>query len=757
MQGERIADIVVTAQRREEAAQRAALSLAVLDGKALRAQGVDELDDLPRLMPGLRASGQSTQLYIRGIGDFTVLASANPAVITNLDGVVIGRSQGIGGNLFDLARIEVLKGPQGTLYGRNASGGAINLVTHAPEPGRNGGFFEASFGDHGQLGGEGAVNLALGTDAALRASFQVQHRDGYLSDGTADDIHEGARLQFAGRIGSGLALRLAGGFSHLGGKGIGFAVVPTQPGIAPWTGVTSSAAGAAYMARAAAIFAASGGQSLPPALLASPAETTPHQDVRAWYVQGQLDAALGFATLTLQPGYRQVRTRYVLQPSFRFNLGGIYDAAGDATDGDRSRQLSIELRLANRTPRLTWVVGGNLFSERLTSAYAIQAGPVLNGLTATTYSTRAGAVFGQATFAPVERLRLTGGVRYTIDRREARDYRSFAISPMVLGPVPSPADCVPANGKAPGTLCPMFNPAPGFYDSAITFRRATWKLGAEFDIAPQSLAFVEVSAGFKAGGFSQAVDFAPNDDRLAPFAPERVTAYTLGLRNRLLGDRLQVNVEGFYLDNRDLQVSAQAIDGLGATAMVTQNAGKARVAGFGLDVVALPWAGATLHGAVEFADARYDSYVLTEVARFVPPGRVGCPVSAPDARGLVRVDCSGRQMLLAPRWSGVVNLAQAIALRGDGRLTLSADVSFASGFPFRNDFIATERQRAYANLGAAIAYAAGARWQLSVYVRNITDRVIYTGGGEQSALVQGWVTSNVMPPRTFGGRLSVRF
>jgi iron complex outermembrane recepter protein len=780
---EGITDIVVTAQRREQNSQKTALSIEVFSGEDLRAAGVGKSDDLTKLAPGIQAAGGTTaQIYIRGVGDFGVTATANPAVVTNLDGVTVARPQAIAGNFFDLERIEVLKGPQGTLYGRNASGGAVNLITAAPKLGQTGGFIEGNFGNYDQIGAEGALNLAMGDSAAARLSFQVNDRDGYLSDGTDDDEHHSVRLQVKADLGERATVRAGVSYTHLGGKGTGLAVIPRLAGQSAWTGNTDPVAGAAYIGLATAIFngALAGGcdPSPPPvgncppapAVLQDPSAFAAgyFQDVDSYAANLQADINLDFATLTLIPGYRKTKARFTVVPSFLYNVGGAYTGSGDRSDGEESDQYSFEARLGGESDKFKWVIGGYWFKEDQSASYALQGGLLLNTVVSTQFKTEALAAFGQATYSLSDMFRLTGGIRYTNDKRSALDLQKFAVSPAVTTPNPAltgglaPIPCLPnvptPGSRLPGTLCPLINQTPGFYDSRVSFNKVTWKAGIEVDLAEQSMLFADVSRGFKAGGFNVAVSLT-DPTKLQSFAPEVITAYTLGIKNRFLDNRLQFNVEAFYWDYKDLQLSAQAFDGTGNIVLLTQNAGKAKVQGIETNLVFKAWQGGTLRGAVSYVDSEYKSFIIQQSALFVPPGRVACPVSAPNAQGLVTIDCSGRPLIRSPKWSGNIGLTQVFELGNSGNVAFDADMAFASKRFVTADFTAAQLAGSYQNISAALTYNAPEdRWFVSAWIRNLTNEKIYSGGGgHQAAFVSGWNTSNIAPPRTYGVRAGVKF
>jgi iron complex outermembrane recepter protein len=769
-------DVIVTAQRRTEDVQKAALSISAYSGDLLRDQGISRPDDLTRVASGVQISGgTTTQVYVRGVGDFGVTATANPAVATSLDGVAIARPQAIAGNFFDLERIELLKGPQGTLYGRNASGGALNILATEPKLGETSGYAEVNLGNYSQKGVEGAFNLAAGSENAFRVSYQLNDRAGYLSDGTDDDKHQSFRLQHKYDA-DGLSVRTLLGYAHLGGEGSGLVVVNGLPGLSPWTGNTDPVAGAAYLQAAANQFngalqggcnpAPTGNCPPPPALLADPSTTHPFQDITTYNASLEINKTFDFATLTVIPGWRETHSRFTAQPSFLYNVGGVYDAAGDRSNGETSNQTSLEVRLAHDADRLKWVIGGYGFRENQTDDYSLYGGLIQNQRLSGALQTKAYAAFGQLTYSLTDAMRLTGGLRYTSDQRSADDLHVWAISPAVTAPSPStgqlPLPCLPnvpvPGATLPGTLCPLLNASPGYYDSSTTFTKVTWKAGVEVDLAPQSMLYADVSTGFKAGGFNQAVSLT-DPTKLQPYDPESITAYSLGIKNRFLNNRLQVNAEAFYWNYKNLQLSSQAIDGAGLIVLLTQNAGQATVKGLDVDLVAKPWEGGSVHAAVEYVNSNYNSFVLTEQAEFVPPGRVNCPVTAPNEQGLVTVDCSGKPLVRSPEWSGNLGITQSMDLAGGGTVSLGADLAFASGSYQTTDFIAAEQTGSWTNLSTSLTYnAPHDAWYVSAYGRNLTNQVIYTGGGgHQAAFVSGWVTSSIAPPRTFGVRLGVRF
>jgi iron complex outermembrane receptor protein len=227
-----LAEIVVTAQRRTENLQRAAIPVSAVAGDVLTKQSVTRADDLTRLVPALQVAPAAsfTQIYLRGIGTFGANAFAEQGVAFNLDGVYLSRPAAPAALFYDLERMEVLKGPQGTLYGRNATGGAVNLITAKPKLGEASGFVTGEYGNYNAIKASGAINLPLGPQAALRISGQHAQHDGYFSDGYDDEDTTAVRGQLRFDTGDGFNANLMVDYGDVGGKGSGGTIMPLLDG-----------------------------------------------------------------------------------------------------------------------------------------------------------------------------------------------------------------------------------------------------------------------------------------------------------------------------------------------------------------------------------------------------------------------------------------------------------------------------------------------------------------------------------------------
>lgn len=223
-----IGEVVVTAERREQSVQKSSLAIQVLSADTLKDAGVTQIRDLTSVVPGVNIGqgGPATQIYIRGVGDFGSTPTFNPAVATYIDGVYVARTNAIEGNLYDIQRVEVLKGPQGTLYGRNAAGGALNVITNQAQLGQTAGAVNIEVGNYNAVNLDGFFNLGVNDNLAVRGAFQVTNRDGYSSMGFDDDSKEALRFNINWKPSDDLQLKVGGAWTHIGGMGPGYNFTP---------------------------------------------------------------------------------------------------------------------------------------------------------------------------------------------------------------------------------------------------------------------------------------------------------------------------------------------------------------------------------------------------------------------------------------------------------------------------------------------------------------------------------------------------
>jgi iron complex outermembrane receptor protein len=712
-----IADIVVTAERREQSVQKSALTIQVLSGEDVIRSGLSAPADLSKVTTGVSVGigGSNAQVFVRGVGSYGFTGLASPGVAFNIDGVNVGRLTGIGANFYDIARVEVLKGPQGTLYGRNANGGSINIVTNEPKLGEREMALNLEAGNYSSVRANGAVNLPLGQTAALRAAFSIVHRDGYLSDGTFDDVSQSARLRFKWEPSDTVSVLLNGDYSHIGGKGSNATWLPRRPGSKAYEGLSEPAANAYKLAFG------------PLGFFTKSLNDEAFQDINLYNISAQVDVDLDFAKLTVIPAYRKNDSKYLTN-----DIGGRYD------DDGKTKQTSLEVRLGNSTAGLNWVVGGYYFRETQNEKLFVNNGDVPVPFLGNTVlqnigsqyflKTTAYAAFGQATLEVLPSFRIIAGARYTYEKASNDGFvNDVSVVPNVL----------------------RFG-----LTGARNFDGFSYKVGAEFDVGPQSMLYATYSTGFKAGGFSQAS--APP---LNTYDPEKLYAAEIGSKNRFLDNNLQVNVSGFYWKYKNLQDSRVNLDITGVPTFVTFNSGDAKIYGATLDVTATPTSRDTISFSGEYAHSKYDTFVFSVPAFLFLPGSNGCALSNAVIGGLpsVRQDCSGFQVARVPKWSGTVSYSHEFPLANGANVVAGVNAKYSSARWIGIDFIPSQRDGSYTVVDADLTYTSpSGNMTLGVFGRNITKSLYYTGG-IQTAFNPGLFAANIGAPRTYGVRAGFNF
>ncbi|EZP74533.1 Outer membrane receptor protein precursor [Sphingomonas paucimobilis] len=735
-----LADIIVTASRRSESAQRAALAIQAITGEDLAQRGVLRPEDLNAVAPGVNigTAGNYPQVYVRGVGNYSANSFAEGAVAFNLNGIYVSRPWATRASFFDLDRVEILKGPQGTLYGRNASGGAVNVIYARPKLGSRSGFMEVEAGNYDLLRGTAAVNLPVGDTLAIRASGQIVHRNGYLSDGSDDDKSQAARLQLLYEPDSTFSLLLTGAYQHIEGIGAGGVPVPKISGKSAWTSITDPSLEPVY----------AGEPGVGP-FLTRPT-TAQNVNIDVLHVSAEMNWDLGPATLTVIPAYR------------RGKLEDLHNLTGfQTTDSEIDHQTSVEARLANESAAFKWVVGGFYFDEhqkRGDKPYSLLAdiGPATAVLDVDQKS-RSYAAFGQATYSLTDALRLTGGLRYTYERKTLT-------GPTTNYQLPTPGvGCAPPYVFNPGTpYPPQFCTFSSRMDNRRAFKQVSWKAGVEYDVAPNSLLFFNASTGFKSGGFYPAP--LPNS-----FGPEKVLAFELGSKNRFFDNKLQLNLEAFYWKYKGQQQSYfSATSTPGYFTFATVNAGKARIFGVDADIAFRPTDADTFNLQVEYINTKYQEFTITNYTSLGPPV-TGCDVGPLSPDGSTRpIDCAGFPLVRTPKWSGTASYSHRFELSSGFAIEPGASVQFASSSWLSVDYLGTERQDAYAMLDASLAfYAPGNQLSLTVFARNLTNEAVITQANRHLFIhsaptnpnggADGLIVGSIRAPRTYGARLRYNF
>ena len=706
-----LGDIVITAERRSNTVQKSSVPMEVFNDKQL--QGLTSVNQLTTLSPGIQIgqTGNQPQVFIRGVGSTDTNSRAQGAVAINIDGVYIPRATGASGLFFDVARIEALKGPQGTLYGRNASGGAINVITNRPDLSGPNGYVEAELGNYDRKVLNGAINVPLSDTFAVRAAFQFVDRNGYLSDGTDDDKHQSVRLRALWEPSSNFSILVTADATRTNDKGGGNVVLPIV-NKNPWRTNTQQPLTYPF------IF---GPQTAP--------FTTPDDAYlfnRVWGVSAEINWNMGFATLTLTPAYRNQRSEYTSYPSnFRYH------------EILRDEQLTFEARLANSNGPLKWVLGYYWYQDKPFQEGDPFANLALGFTAALQYRQKipAQAVFGQATYSVTKKLRVIAGARYTHEENGG----SYQL------------------GSGAGPLIP-FQPTGAFFSvPPIKVNKFNWKAGVEFDAGPQSMLYATAATGFKAGGFSTTARCGPQG-----FQPENLKAYELGSRNRFLNNTLQVNVEGFVWKYENQQFSSQTPDPCGFSSNTTKNVGKSTIKGVSLDVLWNATSEDTLHFGVEYTDGVLDSFRLQQLGTgaYGPTSGSRCS-TAPLAGGFFDLNCTGLQLPRSPKWAGTADYRHVFHLAGGGNITPSLTAIFASSRWLDFTYLPNGRAPGYVTFNAEIPYTSpNGKWSMGLWIRNITKEAVFTAGSSVPTLAANgyrYYSASIAEPRVYGVRTKINF
>jgi iron complex outermembrane receptor protein len=728
-----IVDIVVTAQRREENLQRAAVPVTAIGSEELISAGVTSPESLNRLVPALvvQPTGLSTSFFIRGVGAASLNSFQENAVAFSVGGVFFARPTAPAGSFFDLERIEVVKGPQGTLYGRNATAGAINLVPVAPSLEIVNGTVLAEYGNYDSKKLSGAINVPLGSIAALRVSGQYVDRDGYLSDGYDDENGWAVRAQLLVEPSDRLSVLLAADYYKQGGRGIGTVLVPTPqaptaPDPALRIGASDPSILAVLQGRTLATFSTPPFSNFPVqtrlALISYPG-TNGFIRSKFWGTSATVKGDLDFADLTAILAYRKSQPdTLTYSPGFP----GI-----QIEDND---QITAEVRLSSKPgARLGYVLGAFLFDEKQSAFNNFSQGLLADTTYRPQLQTNSKAIFGQLTFNVTDAFRLVAGGRYTFEHKTMEGdtkNTSFFI------PV---APFVPISGD-------------------LSYKEPTWKAGVEFDLGPRSLLYANVATGFKAGGFYPSAG-------TNTFLPERLTAFTLGSKNRFLDNTLQVNIEAFYWKYRDQQLTyvgpVESTPGNFAQAGVTVNAGKARMYGIEAEIVYQPTRHDTLGVTVQYLNSKYDRLIYNAISSSGAPLLTNCAVSndtrvaTPPTR-LFIVDCSGRPGLNSPEWTANLSYQHVFELGANYELTFGARSRIESSSWINFDYLDFQKRSAFTNTDAYLTLAnKPMRWSITGFVSNIEDSTVYQGALTRPII--NVTLFSLRPPRTYGIRAGIDF
>ncbi len=742
-----INEVIVTARKREESLQETPLAVTAITADQLELRSFQNLTDVSRVTPnmvfdlgaGNTGGSGNAQIFIRGIGQTDFLFTSDPGVGLYVDGVYFARSTGIVMDLDDLERVEILRGPQGTLFGKNTIGGAINIISRHPQDELDA-RLTLTTGSRDRLDVQGMVNLPLVPDKLkARVTGSFRNQDGYvdrlLQPGRALGDVDSAFLR--GLVewtpAADWTFLLAADWTRkreesVANELIAVDTTPASPVLLLWNSLVAPGLGTFY------------DTSFLSGEFTSNATGPSYSNIDMWGVALTAERRIGenlwIKSIT---AYRNQDLAFAQDQDhspLRYT---------ETTNDNEHEQISQELQLGGRAfdDRLDWVLGGFYMHEEGSDVFdLVLAGGLFSALEAlplpliplapgvlcpapfpTPCAGGAGnpfnvgldleatifddieinsyAAFGQGTFDVTDQLSVTGGLRYTYENKD------FGTS--------------------------MMRNASGVLAVPPTRVRDSWdnvsgRAGLEYQWTPDVMTYFSAARGFKSGGFNGR---AQTLFEIGSFDPEKVMAYEIGVKSAWFDNRLQLNVAGFFSKHKDMQLtSLRPIGGL--IVVVTENAGEAEMKGAELEFVALPVPDLQVRGGFGYIDAEYTK---------LDPGTT---VSLTD------------ELVNTPNWTASFAFDYSIPMDQYGLLIVSSDVTYRSSYFNEVTNFPLLEQDGYALVGARLTYKSpDERWSLAVFGTNLTDERYITNGLHSFGSL-GTADATFGRPREWGVSLSAR-
>jgi iron complex outermembrane recepter protein len=734
-----IETVVVTAQRREENLQSVPLSVSAFSASQIKARGLTDVSRLESSVPGFTfgRSGVDARPAIRGVRTENVGVNGDTTIGFFIDGVYQSRAAQATLGFVDLERVEVLRGPQGTLYGRNTFGGNISIATAQPKLDSFSGGMDVTIGENSKVRVEPFINFPVGETAALRLSAAFEKADGWVKNinPNGNDLFDedtayvrGALLMrpteaLTATIKVDWARRGGAGGSAFGYKiGGTFYDIPTNQQLFNTT----------------PIFNLNGRGGNRDGVIDSPLTIDAGIPITNAGNKYEIDwdykaamklenrsisanVAYDFDAFTIKSitGYTDFSTIRNQDTDFSASQIGV-DSQFTA-----AKTFSQELQLLSRGDGpLSYVVGAYYFTDELRAIFINEqfATRVVAGVGAPITSrpgaggfydeqradTESVAGYAQGTYAVTEKLKLTAGVRFTRDTKDFKFANADAILPTLgtppipqgafitlnTGSIPDSAfgvqgaatNCVfpsTAPQPRPGFQCLAANPARltgATYDTA-TFEKTTWRVAGDYQISDDSLLYASVSSGFRSGGFNSGQAAAA----LQPtFKPEEVLAYEIGSKNRFFDNTLQLNAAAFFNSYDSLQEQRQVPVG-NTTLSIIENSGKAEAKGVEIETIWRPMQDLTLSLNFSALDAKYTDFKNA-------PLPFGTSIVVADATQLtptivngVTIANAGQRRIFAPGYNCGVVPGTGTGLPGAPAVAFGCDLS-GKKLPYAADF-----------------------------------------------------------------------
>ncbi len=688
-------EVVVTARRHEENLQSTPISITAFSANALAAKQVDNISQISTFTPNLvfnnsaaiSGSRVASSVFIRGIGQLDFTLVTDPGVGLYVDGVYVARSVGGVLDLVDVDRIEVLRGPQGTLFGKNTIGGAISITSKAPSR-EFLGDIELKTGTGQRADAKLMVSGPLSDTLGARLSLGTFHQDGYVTNvgggkKLGDTNATVGRLSLEWRPTDAAKVIFAADATVRDetaqpARIIAFNPAGGAPTFGPFNGVVAPAIGVApYDARYLA-----GGPFV------TYAGNTSYLKSLANVYGTSLTASYDFGGLTVKSisSYRQFTSKFGRDPdNSPLRITGTFDSMDQ-------KQYSQELQATgvNFDHKLEWTVGAFYFKETGSNLNIVPTA-VIDIYSGGSIDNKSVAVYGHASYALTSKLRVSGGVRYTNeDKAFLPDQHVYYNQYSALF------------GGAGFTNGQLILPHQTYTDS---FDNVSGQAGLDYQLTPNILLYASFSQGFKSGGFNQRV-FPPRSEP-GSFAPEKADVYEIGAKLSNPSKTLQLNGALFYTHYDDIQVKIIDVvaPGLG-------NAANGRIEGGEVELQAVPVKNLHLEASVGVLDTKYTRFA----ADFDPSQGITTHNRFPNSP---KLSLSGAGEYT---W----------ALSGLGDVTARVDVTHRSKtyFDAANSPRIAQPELTLVNAGLTFRSEDG-KWQAALQVRNLTDKLYFTAGNDE--------------------------
>ena len=724
-QGATLEEIVVTANKRSENIQDVPIAITAVTGQRLTDIGITSTQDLAQVVPGLTVESTlgGVKARLRGIGTAASGVGVENSVATYVDGVYILSLGGALVQLSNIDQVEVLKGPQGTLFGRNATGGVINIRTRDPrqEPG---GDFTVRYGNYDTFAGQAYLTAGIAETLAVDiAAYVSAQGDGWgknLANGK--DVNRmdeyAVRSKWLFEPGDHDQFRLIVDYSEVKGNrfnafrpvegtsnnyGPGATIAALRPDLA----ATVASGALAPFAEVGDPFVFDGGFYDINVL------TQPRYLFRTGGASLQWDHQFDGLKLTSITAYRKAYTNLANQfspvPALR-SLGAIRQ---------KDRQFSQELQLGSvEGSPIQWVAGLYYLNGRgFTPEVQIRGttiAPLESIVSTTTLTTRSGAAFGQVTAPLWQGGHLTAGLRYTVERRAITGESTLTFLPPLE----------------------FLNSVTPAVDAHKVFKKLTWRIALDQELAPDILGYVSYNRGFKSGLYN-GIPASPD-----PIEPEVLDAFEVGVKSELFDRKVRLNIATFYYNYKNIQVTLFT-----PVSSILDNGARARAYGVDVDFAARIGSHLSVFGGATLMDSEFRSYPL---AAFLTPQ----PVSAGGGVSATFGSAKGRKLPFSP--DVTFNLGGSYtAPLAEGEINVNLNYSYSGEWFSGPDNIV--RQPSYGLLDASATYTLpGGKVSLGLWARNITDEDYYVSLAAQSN-PGGGVTGVVGAPRTYGVKAGYRF